>query len=81
MATHSNDISATQLQTQLAITSYKAAWLLAAKLRREMTAPERNPLSGLVEIDEASIRHRGGKGAKSGRGRSHDGKLLICGVV
>ena len=81
MATHSNGISATQLRTQLAIGSYKSAWLLQAKLRRAMTAPERNPLSGLVEIDETSIPHRSGEAAKSGRGRSHEGKLLIAGAV
>ncbi len=81
MATHSNGISALQLQKQLGLGSYKSAWLLAAKLRRAMTAPERNPLSGLVEVDETSIRQRSGEGAKGGRGRSHEGKLLIAGAV
>ncbi len=50
MATHSNGISALQLQKQLGIGSYRSAWLLAAKLRRAMVDPDRNPLSGLVEI-------------------------------
>ncbi len=36
MATHSNGISAAQPRMQLAIGSYKTAWLLCAKLRREM---------------------------------------------
>ncbi len=54
MATHSNDISALQLQKQLGIGSYRSAWMLAAKLRRAMVTPERSPLSGLVGIDEAS---------------------------
>ena len=81
MATHSNGISATQLQVQLDLGSYESAWLLAAKLRRAMTAPGRNPLAGLVEIDEASIRSRAGENARSGRGRSHEGKLLIAGAV
>ena len=44
MATHSNGISALQLQHQLALGSYKTAWLLCAKLRASMVAPERNPL-------------------------------------
>ena len=46
------------------------AWLLAHKLRASMVDPERNPLSGLVEIDEASLPFRtkddpptGGQGA------------------
>ncbi len=54
MATHSNGISALQLQKQLAIGSYRSAWLRAHKLRASMVEPERNPLSGLVDIDEAS---------------------------
>ena len=38
MATHSNGISARQLQHQLALGSYKTAWLLCAKLRASMVA-------------------------------------------
>jgi len=44
MATHSNGISALQLQRQLAFGSYKTAWLLCAKLRCSMLAPDRSPL-------------------------------------
>ena len=40
MATHSNGIAALQLQGQLGLGSYKSAWLLAAKLRRAMVAPD-----------------------------------------
>ena len=58
MATHSNGISALQLQKQLGIGSYRSAWLLAHKLRASMVDPERNSLSGLVEIDEASLPFR-----------------------
>ena len=42
MATHSNGISALQLQRQLALGSYKTAWLLCAKLRRSMVTPGRS---------------------------------------
>ena len=52
MATHSNGISALQLQRQLGLGSYKSAWLLCAKLRRSMVAGDRSPLAGLVEVDE-----------------------------
>src|SRR5438105_5012167 len=55
MATHSNGISALQLQRQLALGSYKTAWLMCAKLRRSMVAPGRSPLAGLVEVDETEI--------------------------
>src|SRR4051795_10969683 len=58
MATHSNGISALQLQNQLALGSYRPAWMLCAKLRRAMVNPEREPLSGLVEADETIIPFR-----------------------
>ena len=51
MATHSNGISALQLQRQLGLGSYRSAWLLCGKLRRSMVAPGRSALAGLVEID------------------------------
>ncbi len=82
MATHSNGISALQLWKQLGLGSYKSAWLMSAKLRRAMVDPTRNPLSGLVEIDETMINHRTKEDpAAGGRGRSHDGKLLVAGAV
>ena len=58
MTSHSNGISALQLQKQLALGSYRTAWLLLGKLRAAMVNPDRNLLSGLVEIDETSIRCR-----------------------
>ena len=81
MASHSNGISALQLQRQLALGSYKTAWLLCAKLRAAMVDPERNPLGGLVEVDETTIhfRHRR-PAAAGGFGRSPKGKLLIVGA-
>ena len=82
MATHSNGISALQLQKQLALGSYRTAWMLAAKLRRAMVDPDRNPLSGLVEIDETSLSFRTKNDpAGGGPGRSHDGKLLVVGGI
>ena len=58
MSTHSNGISALQLQSQLSLGSYRTAWMLAAKLRRAMVNPEREPLSGVVEADETIIPFR-----------------------
>jgi len=82
MATHSNGISALQLQSQLSLGSYRTAWMLAAKLRRAMVNPERAPLSGLVEADETIIPFR----TKSDpvvvpAGRSGVGKMLVAGAV
>ena len=47
MATHSNGISALQLQRQLGLGSYRSAWLLCGKLRHSMVAPGRTALAGL----------------------------------
>jgi hypothetical protein len=58
MATHSNGMSALQLQGELGLGSCKTAWLLAMKPRRAMVAPGRSPLAGLVEVDETTIPFR-----------------------
>lgn len=82
MATHSNGISARQLQAQLGLGSYKSAWLLSAKLRHAMVDPGRNLLGGLVEIDETTIPHRTKEEpVAGGAGRSHRGKMLVIGAV
>ena len=81
MATHSNGIAALQLQNQLGIGSYRSAWLLAAKLRKAMVDPERDPLSGLIEVDETALAFRTKNDpVAGGAGRSHDGKLLVVGA-
>src|SRR5881392_3094938 len=80
VATHRNGISARQLWLQLGLGSYKTAWLLLRKLRRAMVDPEREPLAGLVEVDETSLPFRAG-GEPVRPGRSHDGKLLVAGAV
>jgi transposase-like protein len=82
MATHSNGISALQLQAQLGIGSYKTAWLLARKLRRAMVDPDRLPLAGLVEVDETSLPQRTkDEPPAGGQGRARRGKLPIVGAV
>src|SRR5690349_14432281 len=80
VATHRNGISARQLWLQLGLGSYKTAWLLLRKLRRAMVDPDREPLAGLVEVDETSVPFRA-KGEPVRPGRSHDGKLLVAGAV
>jgi hypothetical protein len=82
MATHSNGISALQLQRQLGLGSYRSAWLLCGKLRCSMVAPGRSALAGLVEIDETEIPcHSKNDPLTGGGGRSHQGKMLIVGAV
>ena len=71
---------------QLGIGSYRSAWLLAHKLRARMVFdPERNPLSGLVEIDEASnLPFDGPKtilAHRRARTQPRCGKMLIVGAI
>ena len=44
-----------------------------------MVDPEREPLAGLVEVDETSSLRAKGEPARPGR--SHEGKLLVAGAV
>jgi hypothetical protein len=82
MATHSNGISALQLQCQLGLGSYRTAWMLCAKLRRAMVNPEREPLCGVVEADETIIPFRTKEDPiVVPAGRSGVGKMLVAGAV
>jgi len=48
-----NGISALGLQRVLGLGSYRTAWTVLHKLRRAMVRPNRERLSGVVEVDEA----------------------------
>ena len=48
-------ISAVQLQRQLGLRRYETAWGLLQKLRRAMVRPERDRISGEVEVDETYV--------------------------
>ena len=83
MATHSNGISALQLQKQLGIGSYRSAWLLAHKLR---TAAWSIPSATCCRAWSKSTRPAfpsgpGDDPPSGGQGRSHDGKMLIIGAI
>ena len=65
VATHSNGISALQMQAQLGIGSYRTAWLPPHRLRRAMVDPGRSLLQGVVEVDEASVPCRDGGGTEA----------------
>ncbi len=71
-------ISAVQFQRQLGITRYETAFHVLHKIRSAMVAPDREPLHGLVEVDETLVGgvHHGGK-----RGRSTEKKTLVVGAV
>jgi transposase-like protein len=74
MSTATPGISARQLQRQLGITRYETAWMLLHKLRRAMVDPEREPLSGAVEVDECFV---GGHEAGLRGGRQRGVKALV----
>jgi transposase-like protein len=50
-----NGVSALALQSQLGFGSYETAWTWLHKLRRAMVRPDRERLSGVVELDETFI--------------------------
>ncbi len=77
MSTHSNGMSARQLEDQLGVT-YKTAWLLAQKLRRAMVDPDRDLLEGVVEVDQTEIPFRAGDAFFE---PSAAGKILVVGAV
>lgn len=77
MSTHSNGMSARQLEEQLDLT-YRTAWLLTQKLRRSMVNPDREPLEGVVEVDQAEIPFRTGDTFFE---PGNAGKILIIGAV
>lgn len=82
VATHSNGISALQLQAKIGVGSYKTAWLLLHKLRRAMVAPDRTPLDGDVEVDETSIPLRKNTDpVTGGQGKSTIGKVFVIGAI
>lgn len=82
VATHSNAISALQLQSKFGLGSYKTAWLLLHNLRRAMVDPDRAPLDGEVEVDETSVPFRPKDDpVTGGQGKSTVGKIFVIGAV
>ena len=79
VATYTPGISAVQLQRQLGITRYETAWAMLQKLRRAMVRPERDRITGMVEVDDAYV---GGleEGRRGGRQRE-GGKAIVVAAV
>jgi len=50
-----NGTSAQNIHDMLGLGSYETAWAWLHKLRRAMVRPDRELLSGLVEVDESFI--------------------------
>jgi transposase-like protein len=79
VTTHTPGFSALQLQRQLGLHRYETAWVVLQKLRRAMVRPERDRISGTVEVDETYV---GGleEGRRGGRQRDSD-KAIVVGAV
>lgn len=67
-----NGASALSLQRILGLGSYRTAWTWLHKLRRAMVRPDRDRLSGQVEVDETFV-----GGVEPGGGRRHVGKKAL----
>jgi transposase-like protein len=68
VSTATPGISALQLQRQLGLSRYETAWMMLHKLRLAMVNPEREPLSGSVEVDECFVGgHEAGRPGRAGR--------------
>ena len=70
-----NGASALGLKRILGLGSYRTAWTWLHKLRRAMVRPDRESLSGIVEVDESYI--GGQKPGKRGRGALGKAIVLI----
>lgn len=55
VSTMTPGLSATQLQRQIGIGSYRTAWFMLHRLRKAMVNDTRTPLAGLIEADEAFV--------------------------
>jgi transposase-like protein len=68
-----------QLQRQLGFGRYETAWTMLQKLRRAMLRPERDRLSGVVEVDEAYV---GGveEGRRAGRRRDSSKSIVVAAI-
>lgn len=77
MMTSKSGTSALNLQRVLGLGSYQTAWAMLHRYRGVMIVPEREKLSGNVEVDETFI-----GGVRPGiRGRGAAGKVLVAGAV
>jgi len=71
-----NGASALTIQKIMGLGSYKTAWAWLQKIRRAMISPERDNLSGIVEVDETCI--GGDKPGKRGRGAESKSLVMVA---
>ncbi len=71
-------LAATTLARVTGMGSYQTAWAMLGRFRQVMVVPDREPLSGVVEVDETFV---GGKNKPGKPGRGAAGKVLVAGAV
>jgi len=73
-------VSALGLQRVLGLTSYQTAWAILHRFRRAMVRPDRDLLSGTVEVDEAYLALRRGARVrrKAARSKARDRTHLVA---
>lgn len=76
MSTLTPGISALQLMKQLGIGSYRTALYLCRRLRKAMVNPLREPLKGVVEVDDTYV--GGSKKGKRGRGAEEKVPVVVA---
>jgi transposase-like protein len=70
-----NGVSALGLQKALDLGSYHTAWVWLHKLRRAMVCPDRDKLSGTIEVDETWV-----GGVRSNKNKRNDKSLVFIAV-
>lgn len=76
LTSQKNGMSALGLQRVLGFGSYETAWAWLHKLRRAMVRPDRDKLSGVVELDETMI-----GGVSHGSGGGYGDKVAVMVAV
>ena len=76
LTSQKNGVSALGLQRVLGFGSYETAWAWLHKLRRAMVRPDRDQLSGVVELDEVFI----GNETRGSAGGSKDNTAAMVAV-
>jgi transposase-like protein len=78
ITTQKTGASAMGLQQVLGLKTYKTAWTWLHKIRKAMVHPDRDVLSGIVEVDEAYV---GGEEIGGKKGRGTENKALVAVAV
>jgi transposase-like protein len=73
-----NGVSALGLQRVLGFGSYQTAWTWLHKFRRAMVRPDRDQLSGLVEVDETLLGAREHRGNRVGHSTINKAVVVIA---